>query len=115
MSRVVKAFCGLTDNSPLAVNIKFKSHRIKIFVAFGEIIIPRPPKPLSELEKIEQEFECKVRVTGFVTKVVPNVVEEIVKKDGVLCSAVDEHVNALRNWFEKHGLRVIGTLLFGCS
>jgi len=111
MGKLEDAFCGLLDESPIVVNVKFKEKRIKIFIAFGEIIIPRLPKERSVLPKLEDKFKCKIKIMGFTTRITPNIVEEIIQKDGALSTADSKHVEALRSWFEEHGRNVIGALL----
>jgi len=112
MGKLEDAFCGLSHESPIAINVKFKEKRIKVFIGFGEIIIPRLPKERSVLPKLEDKFKCKIKIKGVTTRIIPNIVEEIIQKDGVLSTADSKHVDALRSWFEEHGRNVIGALLY---
>jgi len=111
MGKLEDTFCGLLDESPIAINAKFKGGCIRIFIAFGEIIIPRLPKDKSVLTKLENKFKCKIKIKGFTTRIIPNVAEEIIQREGVLSTADSRHVDALRSWFEEHGRNVIGALL----
>jgi len=64
-----------------------------------------------DVEELEKEHECRIKRTGKGWIITPNVVGDIIERDGVLCSASEEHRKALEAWMKTHGGIVIKTLL----
>ena len=109
---VISAFTGRAENVPLAVNVKYKGKKKKIFVLFGSIHIPFKTNVSEEdLKHLEENCGCVVKPTGNGWIVTPKVVSEIIGKDGALCSHCDNHREALEDWMNEHGGVVVKTLL----
>ena len=109
---VLDAFDGTLESQPLEVVVRVRDVRKSIFVGFGEIRVP-VIKDIRNLEEIGKEYECKIKRIGDKYIIIPNVVGEIIKKDGLLCSVCDEHRKKLRDWMYEYGAFVIRKLLEG--
>lgn len=109
--KIVEAFTGTLETSPLAVNVRMKDLVWKIYVGFGEIRIPIQVR--IDVKSIEKEHDCKVKETGMSWIVTPNIVKKLIERDGALCSAMEEHRKALEEWMEAHGVAIIRTLILG--
>ena len=109
--KVLKAFDGTLDTQPLEVTVKLGERKKKmIFIGMGEIRIP-VMKDVEDFERLEKEHECRIVRNGSIYVVTPKVVSEIIEKDGLLCSACDEHREKLREWMINHGVYVIKYLV----
>jgi len=109
---VLDAFDGTLETQPLEVVVRVGNLRKSIFVGFGEIRVPILGIR-QNLEEIEKKCKCKIRKVGSRYVVIPNVVGEIIKKDGFLCSVCDEHRRKLRDWMKEYGAFVVRKLLEG--
>ncbi|HDH45214.1 MAG TPA: hypothetical protein ENG66_07535 [Thermococcus sp.] len=107
---VLRAFDGTLET--LEVVVRIRNARKSIFVGFGELRVPAV-KVVENLGEIEKKHECRIKRMGGLYVVVPNVVGEIIKRDGVLCSICDEHREKLRKWMKEHGAFVVKKLLEG--
>lgn len=107
---VVEAFTGVSMNHPVSVKVKVGKTVKKIFILFGEVLIPFFTE-VEDLGALEKKHMCKIQKTGQGLKITPNVVEEIIEKEGVLCSMFEEHRKALKNWIAVHGAKLIYTIL----
>lgn len=108
MQGVVNSFLGKTTTLPVAVTVRFRNERKKIYVSFGELRIPKHAKiDEAEMEKLEEKYSCRIAETGNMWVVVPQGVLKIIREEGMLCSEIDEHTKILRGWFEKHGVKLI--------
>jgi len=109
LEKILRAFEGVTTTQPLEVNIKFREKRMKILVGLGEIIVC---SNISGAEKLGEIYECKIIKNGGRSyRIVPNVVRDIIKRDGVLASCCDEHREKLRKWFKENGVELLRVLL----
>jgi len=104
--KVLKAFDGTLETQPLEVTVKLGERKKKIFIGMGEIRIPLI-ESIENVENLEREHECRIVRTGNIYVVTPNVVSEIIEKEGVLSSACEEHRRELRKWMENHGIHVM--------
>ena len=105
--RVIEAFTGKSEISPLAIKVRYKDKKKRIYVGFGEIMIPFLTNPETDIEEIEKKHDCKIKHTGRGWIITPNIVEKIIEKDGAITSFVDEHVKALEEWLNKHGAYIL--------
>ena len=108
--QVIEAFKGQSLSQPVVVSVRFKDKKRQIYVDFGELRIPKYGVSIDP-EKLEKKFECRIVEAGNSWIVYPKKAVEIIKKEGVLCSATERHVKAMEEWFEKHGVKLIGTFL----
>ncbi len=109
--KVLEAFTGKSTETPIAINVRFGETVKKIYVGFAEIRIPFETKAKADVETLEKEHDCRIKRVGNGWLVVPNVVSEIIEKDGAICSACDEHIRALEEWMDEHSGVVIKALL----
>ncbi|WP_456327789.1 hypothetical protein [Archaeoglobus sp.] len=108
--KVLKAFDGTLETQPLEVTVKLGERKKKIFIGMGEIRVPLI-KSIENVDNLEREYECRIVRRGNVYVVTPNVVSEIIEKEGVLSSACEEHRKKLREWMVNHGGYVIKHLV----
>ena len=108
--KILKAFDGTLETQPLEVTVKLVERKKKIFIGMGEIRIPLT-KEVEDFERLEKEHECRIVKNGSIYVVTPKVVSEIIEKDGLLCSACDEHREKLRERMINHGVYVIKYLV----
>mgnify|MGYP000554195570 CR=1 FL=1 len=108
--KVLKAFDGTLDTQPLEVTAKLRERKKRIFIGMGEIRIP-VIKDVVDFERLEKEHECRIVRNGNIYVVTPKVMSEIIEKEGLLCSACDEHREKLREWMVNHGVYVIRRLV----
>lgn len=108
--KILKAFDGTLNTQPVKVRIKFYEKRWVAFVGMGEIRIPTSKTGIG-IEQIENECKCKIKRNGSGVSVIPNVVSEIIERDGFLSSACDEHRSRLREWMKNYGIRVLRHLV----
>jgi len=79
--------------------VKIKGTVSKMYVTFGEIRIPASAvRGRPDLAELGKKYGCKIVDTGQYLRIVPNVVEEIIKKDGALASSDPEHQEELKKW-----------------
>jgi len=107
---VLKAFDGTLTTQPVKTTVRLKERKWIAYIGMGEIRLPEV-KNVKDFEQIEEECRCRIKRNGSVFIVIPNVVSEIIEKDGVLNSACDEHRAKLREWFSNYGVRVLRHLV----
>ena len=106
---VLKAFDGSLSTQPVRATVRLKGRKWIAYIGMGEIRLPSVKA--RDFEQIEKEYRCKIKRSGSVYIVIPDVVSEIVEKEGVLSSACDEHRAKLRKWFTDYGVSVLRYLV----
>jgi len=106
---VLKAFDGSLSTQPVRATVRLKGRKWIAYIGMGEIRLPSVKA--RDFEQIEKECRCRIRRNGSVFIVIPDVVSEILEKDGVLNSACDEHRAKLREWFSNYGVCVLRYLV----
>ena len=107
--KVLMAFEGVLETQPIGITAKLGERKLKIYIGMGEIRIP----VVEEIdEKAFEKHDCKVKRAGNQYIIIPNLVEEIIERDGCLCSFLDRHRDALRAWFLRHGARVVKEAMY---
>jgi len=101
-SKVIDAFTGRGVEDPISINVRLKNRKVKIYVGFGLIIIPKIE--ISNKKELETYFDCVILDKGNKYWIVPKIVGEIVEKEGVLSSASDRHITLLKKWLIEKGI-----------
>jgi len=109
MEKVLDVFTGLSPTEPQRIRVKYKGSAVEILISFGELKIP-VLRAIDD-ESIEMRYECKIREQHPYYVVTPNVVDEILGREGILSSADPEHVKMLRKWFKEYGVKVIAEII----
>jgi|GEM_PF-2560101 hypothetical protein len=109
----LKAFKGESLDEPVRLSIKIDDKKHQVFIGFGFISVPSVRFDMNRLGEIEKRYDCRTRISGNGCVVVPESAAEIIDREGVLCSSIEEHRKVLDEWFRKHAGKVIGLLIAG--
>ena len=109
IEKVVRAFTGTSESEPIAINVSSGDKKAKMVVWFGTIRLY--VRPELDLKEVGEEFDCTIRDFGKFVEITPNVVKVVIENRGVMASCLEEDREALREWFEKRGIKLIKTLL----
>lgn len=94
-----------TNPSLLRLNIKNEGRRVQILIDFGRLVLPHSP----DLEKLLQNLGSTKKGAGTI-EFTPQAVREIIERDGLLCSASEEHRSVLSEWFDTNFPKILATL-----
>jgi len=107
---VLKAFDGTLERQPIEIAVRIGESRKKLYVGMGEVRVPKADSNVN-VEELEKTYRCTIKETVNGWVIVPNVVRELIEKDGFIASCCDEHRRALRSWMEEQGAELLKILL----
>ena len=107
----LKAFKGESLDEPVRLSIRIDDKKHHVFIGFGFISVPSVRFDMNRAGEIEKKYNCRIRISGNGCVVVPETAAQIIDREGVLCSSLEEHRKVLEDWFRENAGRVIGMLV----